>query len=385
MPSKQIHRKIIIFVIVIVVCVLALGGYTIYKRLRAIDIRNGGETQSGKYFTILRRSIPGAVKAAMDVFCDQPDVCDFTNLPDSFDCRKKWPAKITRSLNQKKCGSCWAFALTTALSDRIRIHSKVGENKIKFAGNKWKEEVLVRTNDTPLMNEIHYEDDIILDSLSPYTFAGCGICELAEKMDPIIRTYFTKENICNLCCDGGVIQYACIYAFAEGTISISKDPDPFDYTCTNYTGAPIYRAKTIYNLVDIDMIKANIYFKGPVIAGFLVMDTFDKEKGKIPGTDIYTEVGSEVGGHAISIMGWGKMKDDSGVFIDYWLCRNSWGHHWHTDGYFKIKMGSCGIEEDVWGLDPFDVYSLKPLKKIPLTAAGKKTCEKESSGVVNPK
>lgn len=54
------------------------------------------------------------------------------------------------------------------------------------------------------------------------------------------------------------------------------------------------------------------------------------------------KTGSALGGHAIKILGWGK---ESG--LDYWLCANSWNNQWGDDGYFKIAMGNCGINNGI--------------------------------------
>lgn len=66
--------------------------------------------------------------------------------------------------------------------------------------------------------------------------------------------------------------------------------------------------------------------------------------------------------HYVSIVGWGtetiNKKD-----VEYWLVRNSWGHDWGINGFFKIKRAEnqLGIEtncysvklQDTWSADPF--------------------------------
>ena len=50
----------------------------------------------------------------------------FNSLPESFDARQKWPkcAGIISSVtDQGGCSSCWAVAATSAMSDRLCIHS----------------------------------------------------------------------------------------------------------------------------------------------------------------------------------------------------------------------------------------------------------------------
>jgi len=44
-------------------------------------------------------------------------------IPTSFDSRTKWGNCVHPIRDQAKCGSCWAFGATEALSDRICIAS----------------------------------------------------------------------------------------------------------------------------------------------------------------------------------------------------------------------------------------------------------------------
>ena len=60
---------------------------------------------------------------------------------------------------------------------------------------------------------------------------------------------------------------------------------------------------------------------------------------------IYQHVkGTQEGGHAIRIVGWGS---ENGT--DYWTVANSWNPYWGENGYFRILRGSdeCGIESSV--------------------------------------
>ena len=42
-------------------------------------------------------------------------------MPASFDARTKWPGCIGAIRDQARCGSCWAFASSESLSDRVCI------------------------------------------------------------------------------------------------------------------------------------------------------------------------------------------------------------------------------------------------------------------------
>lgn len=60
---------------------------------------------------------------------------------------------------------------------------------------------------------------------------------------------------------------------------------------------------------------------------------------------VYQHVtGSELGGHAIRILGWGV---ENGT--PYWLIANSWNSDWGDNGYFRILQGrnECGIEASI--------------------------------------
>ena len=53
-----------------------------------------------------------------------------------------------------------------------------------------------------------------------------------------------------------------------------------------------------------------------------------------------------LGGHAVKCIGYGTEKG-----VDYWLMANSWGTQWGEDGFFKIKQGDCGVNNNfIWAL-----------------------------------
>jgi C1A family cysteine protease len=80
-------------------------------------------------------------------------------------------------------------------------------------------------------------------------------------------------------------------------------------------------------------IKDWVSSHGPVSACFSVyQDFFSYRSG------IYRHVtGSLAGGHCVAIVGY---NDNPG----YWICKNSWGAGWGSQGFFNIAYGECAID-----------------------------------------
>ncbi len=53
-----------------------------------------------------------------------------SNLPENFDSRQQWSNCIHPIRDQKSCGSCWAFAASEVLSDRLCIASNGAVNVV---------------------------------------------------------------------------------------------------------------------------------------------------------------------------------------------------------------------------------------------------------------
>ncbi|XP_018561609.1 cathepsin B [Anoplophora glabripennis] len=81
---------------------------------------------------------------------------------------------------------------------------------------------------------------------------------------------------------------------------------------------------------DEDQIQLEIMTNGPVEATFDVYEDFLSYK-----SGVYQNVeGSQLGGHAVKIFGWGLEND-----TPYWIAANSWGEEWGDNGFFKILRG----------------------------------------------
>ena len=128
-------------------------------------------------------------------------------------------------------------------------------------------------------------------------------------------------------------------------------------------GAPKIEGSILPGGVESN-IRREIYQFGPVSSGMIIHDDFISWAPTSPN-DIYQYDGTSasIGGHAISIMGWG-VSDNK---IPYWIVRNSWGSEWADKGYFKILRGSnhCEIEENVFTGVP-DIPGIRKFISYPI-------------------
>ena len=253
------------------------------------------------------------------------------DIPDSFDARAAWPAcpNIGYIRDQSDCGSCWAFAATEALSDRICIASQGAKQPFLSA------------------------DDLL---------SCCGLsCGFGCEGGYPIRAwnYFVKNGVCtgngyyeNEGCKPYPIE-PCGTHTVDGEThyhNCTDIPDPATpqciKSCTNNAYTTPYDqdksfAKSAYAVPkNVNAIKTEIFNNGPVEAAFTVYEDFDAYTG-----GIYQHTwGQVLGGHAVKILGWGS---DAGT--PYWLVANSWDYDWGEDGFFRIIQGTneCGIEEAI--------------------------------------
>lgn len=209
-------------------------------------------------------------------------------LPENFDSREKWGKCIHEVRNQAKCGSCWAFGATGALTDRFCINGK----------------------------------DIIL---SPQYVIECD------------------KN--NHCCNGGQLDKVFNFLMKQGTVE--EKCLPYDMKCAGCREVNCihYKCKagSIWESMEEEPTKQEIYTHGPVEGAFQVYRDFLTYKSGV----YYHKAGELLGGHAIEILGWGV---EGG--LNYWLCKNSWGTTWGMNGYFKIKMGDCMINDNMISCSP---------------------------------
>lgn len=276
------------------------------------------------------------------------------SYPTSFDGSKVWKDYLSPVRNQGRCGSCWAFASTSALADRFNIQSK-GKLKIELSPTKMiicdflKDEISSDYSDNlETKNNLNIKSikngacngNSLIDAWEYLYIIGTNTEDcvpynksLGNKLNFPRLSNFQKNEQLPFCNVTGPIGDMCV------DISMDEHSD-FEYG----TPARFYRCFHYYSVSQNEAdICQEIFDWGPVSTGMIIYSDFFSFDSK---NDIYEWNGKDglIGGHAVEIVGWGEEKGKK-----YWIIKNSWGDKWGRNGYFYIVRGknNCEIEENV--------------------------------------
>lgn len=246
------------------------------------------------------------------------------------------PNNLSPVRDQYDCGACWAFVITSMLSDDVTTRI------INFGKNLSVQELLTCYPSTEGCEGADPEDALKWLDMSSFKL---GISDEYIALD---------NHECKTFAENGIpivknsVKSLCNYINLESSELLVNDKILLD---------------NIYNM------KMQIRNRGPIYATISVYDDFFG----FLGNEIYMKKNNNfIGGHAIEIIGW----CDKGVDYrknfnkyGYWVCKNSWGIKWANKydfpGYFAIRMGhnECGIESRTGCADP-DVQFILPDNKI---------------------
>jgi cathepsin B len=275
-------------------------------------------------------------------------------IPDSFDSADNWPqcAKIIGDIrDQSNCGCCWAFAGAEAASDRMCIATNAS-----------------------MMIPLSAQD--VCFNGGGFLSMGCDGGQITSPWSYIKKGGFFGKGAVS----GG--QYEGSGPFGKGMCSDFSMPhchhhgpqgsDPYPAegkpgcpsqdspskfsTCDGDAKAPhdnfekdkySYEGETI-TANGPEAIQQAIMKGGPMEVAFTVYADFENY-----ASGIYHHVsGQQVGGHAVKVVGWGEADG-----VKYWKIANSWNPYWGEKGYFRIKFGECGIDDQAVGSDPTAKWS----------------------------
>ena len=241
------------------------------------------------------------------------------DLPQNFSSIEKWPhcKTIGEIRDQSSCGSCWAFASSTTMSDRYCIGTGINtrissEDLVSCCficgmgcegGNSYPSWLWFRHHG--LVTGYIFNDTT---TCRPYTITPCA--HFPGEGRPVCPKNHSKTPKCVKKC---IPQYPKTY---EEDLKYATD---------------------IYSVSGAKHMQAELYKNGPIQANFQVYEDFKTYKSGV----YQHKTGGFLGGHSVRIVGYGV---ENG--IPYWRVANSWGVTWGDKGFFKFLRGAneCQIE-----------------------------------------
>lgn len=258
---------------------------------------------------------------------------------------------ITTPQRQFQCGSCFAMATATCISD-IFVVSGLKWNPMvsttflmqNFKGNKCD-----GGNPATLLMEIASSSGVLSDHCVDYSWCSKNAICNEKESGHFDSEYRKRQQLSKL-----VTPKGCFFSQKDG-MAIPRN---------------LYRIKNVRNIglslgpkeserLNL-LLKTIIRYKGPIIMGFRVFGNFPVgrftqiNKGVYFDNDISENdnevkfyegtLPSPVDKHACVIVGWGVERNvqvnNKGDIKDvpYWHCRNSFGVDWGNNGYFKYAM-----------------------------------------------
>lgn len=275
-------------------------------------------------------------------------------IPERWDWRERVgtdrAALLTPVTDQGVCGSCYAVAVVDAFASRLSIATG-GANRVV---------------------------------LSPQEMINCGRGFVSTHLeglpaDSVVgsRGIETADDYELDGCDGGLLVGAANYLVVHGAPTLTDAPylsfNGFDsqqcgasadvgrYYASEANavvrGEDFTKPDVTSNAEDIESMQIAIMTNGPVVVGIDVYDDFMVypalgqvyRRNSTMTLDGVTYRVDYDGGHAIQVVGWDRIADETGTLVDVWVCKNQWGTAWGLDGYIYVRRGTneIGIETDV--------------------------------------
>ena len=232
-------------------------------------------------------------------------------LPSSMDWRSKSGKNyMTTVKDQASCGSCWAFSAIGTMEATYNVEKGLYNLEI-YSGKRVAYSLILQYPD--------FSEQDLLSCSGAGTCAGgssSGAVDYIENYGVVSETcfpYTAQDDPCNRC-----PNWSKLLSTINGWGWITQ------------------------STVDEQAIK-NALQDSPLSSWMQVYSDFYHYKS---GVYELTPAGVYEGGHLVVLVGYNETED-------CWICKNSWGEDWGNKGYFKIKIGECGIGKWVlklWGV-----------------------------------
>lgn len=287
-------------------------------------------------------------------------------VPKNFSWRKNGYDQIEEGgvRNQLKCGSCWAFSISSVLGDRFALMNQL---KSPYPSTAWltslSDNILntnhegccgnnvymaldyLGTNKVGIKTEKCWPFEQIIGKLSPYNN------QESTMISPSSLNTQTLSSCCYNCCGKEVQNEANTILYTK---PVQDDSGNYNVKYFGINEETLSSTED-YSQDDIDKIikeiQIEILTNGPVTTSFIVFEdftkywTYDAPKGRIYNRSTDPD-NQKDGGHAVVITGWGQDKDGQ----KYWEIRNSWGNT-GDNGYCKIAFSRIENKEYFIGID----------------------------------
>lgn len=250
-------------------------------------------------------------------------------------------------LDQQGCGSCWAFAVASTMSDCLVVGEAVAYGphiSPTFCLACFPQAKCNGGNPAALALSIEkygVADQSCLD------YSWCDGDPMCNIRDSSKHFSIDSRKLSAL-----VPNCGCMFENNKYIYFLDKGTDTF--SITNDMPIEQFRRLVKYHILDF----------GPVIGGYVVLTNFQSGKftqsnggvyfdradydniapdGTIPFSDSVKSSINSAGLHAVSIVGWGLAKNiqydtNKRGDVPFWYCRNSWGEKWGDNGFFKMAM-----------------------------------------------
>jgi C1A family cysteine protease len=289
-----------------------------------------------------------------------------TTLPAYFSWLNRHGKNYTTPVrDQGGCGSCWAFGSVAAIEGEFNAYYNRPNQSLDLS-----------------------EQDILDCSRG----GGCAggnpwatFCQARREPCAIYRNQTVRGIVAESCQPYLAINKSCITTDrCQG-----KNIDENLYKITDLGDIYMNEANTFRN-----QVKEAIMNYGPVSTAITVYEDFFNYTGGI----YEHKTDKRVGGHEISIVGWGV---ENGT--EYFIIKNSWGTNWGEKGFGRIKTSEITgylddayygikpykeqgnpsplcVDEDkdgycAWGLGP------KPASGCPVCSSSYQDCDDSNSGI----